>query len=386
MSVSDGLKIGGPLAGRRIGLMIVSASRNAGGVFEAVVAHAEMIRALGGEAVVFAIADEHTEQDSARFGPTKVIACTGKGPRQIGYAPELVKALLAENLDCLHLHGIWMYPSRAGAVWAAITHKPYFVSPHGMLDPWIFQRSPWKKRLARWAWEKDSWQRASAIHALTAREARDIANRTGRSDSLIIPNPGPDPVSAISPTARAPVMLYIGRIHTKKNLLPLVQAWHGMEHPQGAVLKIAGWGDDQDVAALQSAIAAGGGRVEFLGPVFGPEKQALLDEARFMVLPSLSEGLPMAILEAWAAGMPTIMTRECNLDMGFSSGAALECGFDAPSIAASLAQAWSMDHDDWHSRADAGRQLAASVFSATAVTAQWGQAYEAAIARTEGHR
>ncbi|WDF72873.1 glycosyltransferase [Novosphingobium sp. KACC 22771] len=384
--MSDGRKTEAPLAGRRIGLMIVSASRNAGGVFEAVVAHAEMIRALGAEAVVFAIEDEHTRQDCARFGPTRVVTCPGKGPRQIGYAPDLVQALMVENLDCLHLHGIWMYPSRAGAVWAAVTQRPYFVSPHGMLDPWIFQRSPWKKRLARWAWEKDSWQRASAIHALTAREARDIASRTGRSDSLIIPNPGPDPVFATSSSPRAPVMLYIGRIHTKKNLLPLVQAWHGMDHPDGAVLKIAGWGDGQDVVALEAAIAAGPGRIEFLGPVFGEAKQALLEEARFMVLPSLSEGLPMAILEAWAAGMPTIMTRECNLDMGFSTGAAVECGFDASSISASLAQAWAMGHDEWQTRTGAARQLAGSMFSAEAVTAQWGHAYGAAMAKMEGRR
>lgn len=369
-----------PLSGKRIGLMIVAASRNAGGVFEAVVAHAEMIRALGGEAVVFARDDEHTAQDAARFGPTRVIACPGKGPGAIGFAPDLVKALMAADLDCLHLHGIWMYPSRAGAVWAARTGKPYFVSPHGMLDPWIYQRSPWKKRLARLAWENDSWRRAFALHALTPREARDIASRTGRSDSLMIPNPGPDPVAGVAREARAPVMLYIGRIHTKKNLLPLVQAWHGMEHPEGAVLKIAGWGDAEDVAALEAAIAQGRGRIEFLGPVFGEAKQALLEEARFMLLPSLSEGLPMAILEAWAAGTPTIMTRECNLDMGFDSGAALECGFDAASIAPVIAAGWRMEHGAWQDRAQAALDLARSTFSAQAVATQWGQAYAHAIA------
>ena len=45
-----------------------------------------------------------------------------------------------------------------------------------------------------------------------------------------------------------------------------------------------------------------GARVHFLGPQFGENKAAAYHHASAVILPSLSEGLPMAVLEAWAYG------------------------------------------------------------------------------------
>ena len=135
-----------PLEDRKIGLLTASASRAGGGVFEAVVAQAELIRALGGTACVFALEDPDSLRDRARFGSSEVIYAQVVGPRQIGFAPSLLASLIAANLDYLHLHGIWMYPSRAGQLWARQTGRPYFISPHGMLDPWITARAPLPSR------------------------------------------------------------------------------------------------------------------------------------------------------------------------------------------------------------------------------------------------
>jgi poly(glycerol-phosphate) alpha-glucosyltransferase len=81
--------------------------------------------------------------------------------------------------------------------------------------------------------------------------------------------------------------------------------------------------------------------VQFTGPVFGSEKARLLHAADAFILASHSEGLPMAVLEAWSHGCPVLMTGACNLLEGFSAGAAIEITTDpammAPVIAASLA-------------------------------------------------
>lgn len=377
--------LAGPIAGRRIGLLTAFASRAGGGVFEAVVAQAGLIRDLGGEPHVFALDDQPAAADLARFGGAPVSLSAMRGPPQIGFAPGLLSALLAARLDALHLHGIWMYPSRAGAQWAKQTRLAYFVSPHGMLDPWITARGRWKKALARSGYERDNWRRATALHALTKSEATDIARETGRSDSLVIPNSGPD-ISAGSGSKRDPLLLYIGRVHPKKNLLALVQAWRLATKPDGARLVITGWGDPQDVAELRGAIGSDPGTIEFLGPTYGEAKQALLDSARFVVLPSLSEGLPMAILEAWAAGTPVVMTPDCHLDESFSAKAALRCGHAPAEIATAIANALAVDDGTWRAMSEAALGLARGRFSAGAVAHRWAEAYGHAIATMEAHR
>jgi poly(glycerol-phosphate) alpha-glucosyltransferase len=368
-----------PLAGRRIGLLTASASRMGGGVFEAVVAQAQIIAAHGGEPIVFALEDEHGADDRARFGSAEVQTFAVRGPRQIGYAPELSSALLAARLDCLHLHGIWMYPSRAGAVWAQNSGKGYIISPHGMLDPWITGRGRWKKTLARVGYERAGWRRATFLHALTAREAADIACESGRSDSMVIANAAP-PVLERTEQFRAPHVAYIGRIHPKKNLLELVAAWSKVRRSTHARLIIAGWGDHEAVTALEAAISAADGSVQFVGPVYGDAKREILAHARFIVLPSLSEGLPMAVLEGWAAGTPSIMTRECNLSEGFACGAAIECGAGATGIAAALERALELKPAQWQAMADNALGLAAGPFSAETIAGRWSEAYLRAIA------
>lgn len=366
------------LAGKRIGLLTASASRLGGGVFEAVVVQAEMIRAAGGDAVILALDDRHAAEDAARFAPSPVTTSKVVGPAQIGYAPALVDQLVAARLDCLHLHGIWMYPSHAGAAWSRRTGKPYIISPHGMLDPWITARGRWKKAIARIGYERANWRAASCLHALTGREADDIGREANRHDSVIIPNAGPSCTAPVT-APRPPRVLFISRIHPKKNLAPLIAAWSELAAeqrlPEGAVLTIAGWGDPADVATFEGDLGAAPDSIRFIGPCFGEAKTAELAQARFLILPSLSEGLPMTILEAWAAGAPTLMTTECNLPEGFAAGAAIDCGLTRETIKACLAGAFAMPTAEWLAMARAAQQLAEESFSAERIAARWADTY-----------
>lgn len=362
----------------RIGLLSAWASRLGGGVFEAVVAHAAMLRRLGHEPLVFALEDAHSADDRARFAGCEVVAAPVSGPRQIGYAPALLPALRAARLDLLHLHGIWMYPSLAGARWAEASGRPYVISPHGMLDPWITSRGRAKKKVARIGYERRSWRAAHAFHALTGAEAADIARETGRSDAIeIVANPVPPAVAPALPAPDRPFVLALGRVHPKKNLIALIDAWARSAAPgAGWELVIAGWGEAADVAALEARLAAGDAPgVRFVGPAYGEVKASLLAHARFFALPSFSEGLPMAVLEAWAAGTPSIMTEGCNLPEGFAGGAALRTGTDPSEIAATLDAAVAMPALAHAAMADAARALAAGRFSLDAIATRWDAIY-----------
>ncbi len=85
--------------------------------------------------------------------------------------------------------------------------------------------------------------------------------------------------------------------------------------------------------------------VEFLGPVFGEAKQQLLDRVGGFILPSLSEGLPMTVLEAWANELPVIMTEMCNLPEGFRAQAAIRIEPTPDSIARGLRDFFAFSTD-----------------------------------------
>ena len=371
------------LAGKRIGLLTAAASRLGGGVFEAVVIQADLIRRLGGEPVIVALADRFSAEDRLRFGASEVIHVPVIGPARIGFAPQLIDRLLAARLDCLHLHGIWMYPSHAARRWREKTGRGSIISPHGMLDPWITTRGRWKKALARYGYERAAWRAASRFHALTRREAADIAHESGRQDSLIIPNAAA-PISPSVTQARAPRLLFLSRIHPKKNLRPLIAAWRELAAanalPADAGLTLAGWGEPDDVAALEMLLRDAPPSLQFIGPCFGADKAHVLAQSRFVILPSLSEGLPMALLEAWAAGTPTLQSSACNLPDGFAAGAALDCGVERASIKAALIRALAMPDGEWLAMARAAQGLASGPFSGERVAQQWGEAYARLIA------
>ena len=373
-----GATLGAGRGGKRIGLLTSSASRLNGGVFEAVVKQAHLIRMLGNEPVVFALRDAYSDEDRQRFGKTEVRLCDVRGPKTIGFAPDLIGTLLDSDLHLLHLHGIWMYPSHAARLWAKCTGRPYLISPHGMLDPWIVGKGKAKKWVARIAYERASWGAASAFHALTTREAADISRVSPGAPSLVIANSAPTPI-APRPFPLEPAFVYLGRIHPKKNLEGLIRGWCMQEsalEASGATLTIAGWGEDYHVAGLRALLAKAPASVRFVGPVFGGDKQALLEGAHHLVAPSFSEGLPMVILEAWAAGAPVLMTEECNLPEGFAAGAAQDCGYDAAAIGAALVRAAGQDAATWADASASALHLVQTTFSDSAIKARWGLAYD----------
>ena len=91
----------------------------------------------------------------------------------------------------------------------------------------------------------------------------------------------------------------MARLATPKRIDLLLEAWADVPD---AVLLVAGDGADRD--ALVRRAAALGDRVRFLGERHDVDR--LLSAADLLVLPSDREGLPMAVLEAMAAGVPVV--------------------------------------------------------------------------------
>lgn len=369
------------LAGMRIGLLTDWMSLRGGGIPPVVLAQADLIEQGGGVPRIFALADPHTSDEPRQHGGTPITLAPVVGSDKFGYAPDLLRALLAADLDVLHMHGLWLYPSRAAAVWKRKTGRSLVLSGHGMLSPWLMARGRLQKAIARTAYLDRNLVRADLLHALTQSEVDDYARESGRGDAVVIPNPGPPPAKPRM-AMPDPMLLFIGRFHDKKNLDALIAGWAMARRMDAARLVIAGFGGGTETQRLRAAAAATTG-VTILDAVFGEDKAALLRSARFVVLPSHSEGLPVALLEAWAHGVPTLQTEECNLPEGFAAKAALPCGIDPVSIARSIEIALAVDGASWLAMSNAARGLASGPFSRATITEQWLWAYARLGGRAE---
>jgi glycosyltransferase involved in cell wall biosynthesis len=235
--------------------------------------------------------------------------------RRLYFSPRMRAALDREiaNYDVVHLHSVFLWPTYAAARAAERRRVPYVISPRGMLVPELIARkSAFAKKLWMRAFERRTFARAAGIH-FTARTEWDDAIRTEMPlpAPFIVPN-GID-LPAASVTSRLPgTLLALGRINWKKGLDRLLDAVRSV--PEVKVV-IAG-NDEEGLTPQLRAQAERNGiadRVEFRGHVAGAEKEELFATATALVLPSHSENFGNVVLEAMAAAMPVIVTREVGL-------------------------------------------------------------------------
>jgi len=306
--------------------------------------------------------------------------------------------MLGVDLEILSTHGLWKYCSVASLRWHRRMARPYIVHPHGMLESWALQNAKWKKRIAALLYENQHLRGAACLRALCEAEAQSIRAYGLRNPICVISNGVDLPDLSETPTLQAQafaegrkVLLYLGRLHPKKNVANLIRAWKQIlnSHPSiraSWVLAVAGWpqgGYEQKLkhlaGDLDTAATPGPASIAFLGPRFGTDKNECYRACAAFIMPSLSEGLPMTVLEAWAYSRPVLMTPECNLPEGFAAGAALQIGTAPEEIAAGLKQVIEMSDDDRRAMGNRGRHLAATTFSWHRIGEQMRSVYEWAL-------
>ena len=97
------------------------------------------------------------------------------------------------------------------------------------------------------------------------------------------------------------------------------------------MLTIAGSGEPGYEAAIREAVGASA-NVRFVGPLHGVAKERAFESAATFILPSVSEGLPMSVLEALQHGCLPVITEQCNLPELFEDGAARRIETDLSDI------------------------------------------------------
>lgn len=369
----------------KVSLVTGSLSRFGGGVSASVQSLSRSLVDAKAEVRVIGLRDDGWKTDAEDWSDIPTACLDVVGPSVMGYAPLAPSVLRATDPDIAHSHGIWKCTSRVVARWSAATQRPYVVTPHGMLDAWALKQSVWKKKIAAQLYENEHLHRAGCIHALCDAEAASIRNLGMSNPICVIPNgislPSLDDCclppwrKSVPPHGR--VMLFLGRLHPKKNLPALIEAWPTRRECADWHLVIAGWDQGGHEECLRTLSAKRGlaDRIHFPGPLFGRQKDAALRRADALILPSLSEGLPMAILEAWSYGRPVLQTDACNLPEGFRQNAAIRISPNAGEMTGQLQAAMAMSHQALASIGRNGRGLVEQNFCWNGVASQMLEVY-----------
>lgn len=241
---------------------------------------------------------------------------TAEGPRRRQRFYAAIDGALREGAPVVaHDHGIWLPTNHAVATCARRLGLPRVVSPRGMLDPWALRWRGTRKKLAWALYQRRDLRSADLLHATSSTEAEGFRAQGLRAPIVVVPNGVRVPEEVGGPPegdAEPRVLLFLSRVHPKKGLLHLVEAWAQLEAP-GWELWIAGpdeEGHEAEVrSALERASRATTSTVHFLGPVTDAKRDELLARCDAFVLPTLSENFGQVVAEALAAGRPVLTTK-----------------------------------------------------------------------------
>lgn len=376
----------------KLATVTVSVSRNAGGLFNSVRGLNKSLHERGLEVLVVGGRDEFSGVDMSHWDGINVRCLEVEGVRSFGYQPKLLETLREFNPDVVHQHNIWTYPSRAVLKISSSEGTPRVISPRGALDSWALRNSRYKKWFAARAYEDKNINGATVLHALGISEMQAIRAYGYRGPVAVIPNGTDAPPDGLVLSAPVPewrkkicadanILLFLGRLHPKKNIAALIEAFSASRVAEGVSeqwhLCIAGWEQVGYQSELESCIDSlgGGGYIHLIGAQHDLDKVATLSHANAFVLPSLSEGLPMAVLEAWSYGLPVIMTDECNLPEGFSCGAALRISHSMAGIESGLVDFFRMSVEERREMGNNGRLLVKARFGWAKVASQMHEVY-----------
>lgn len=305
------------------------------------------------------------------------------GPDRIYYSHGLLSTAkpLIKDFHVFHEHGFYVATSWLLGRQARKLGRPIVCHAHGFFEPWILARSHARKKAAHLLFEDANFRAASLWRALTAKEADQIRQQGIRAPIVVAANgihlneldADTEAIrNAKSGKKDRRRALFLARLHPKKGLDLLIQAWHRAgAAAAGWELIIAGPDELGHRAEMEHLTQSLGltDSVRFVGPVTGAEKNALLRSADLFVLPSRSEGFSVAILEALASRIPVIATEACNFPELARDGGGWQTDVSVESITDSLSAAIQCGDLERQDRGRAARQLVEDRYTWPSITA-----------------
>ena len=276
-----------------------------------------------------------------------------------------------DRFDAVHAHAVDV-GAAVGPV-ARDSGVPVVLTCHGV---WFPTRGP----VAGWL-ERFLIRRARASALTTVDPTSGEALRSGGfADVEIVPNGVDAGEFAIDVPQEPPFrFLFVGRHEPQKGIDILLSATARCRELVDGPFLVELAGDGSLTARLREETWALGleSVVRFLGPLKRDALVRAYRSADVFVLASRAEGFPIAILEAWAAGLPVVASRVGGIPgVCDASNAVLVPPGDVEALAAAMADLYT-DPEKRVSLGRAGQDVAKTRFSWESITQEYERIYRA---------
>lgn len=335
----------------------------------------------------------------AQTGHTVAIAVIGQSPEGdevpdgVPVVPWKPGGALQFRPDVIHVHGLWTPWLHRAQVWARREGLLVVLSPHGMLAPWAMVHKRWKKILPWVLYQRNDIRKSALIHTTAAQETQWVRNLGFRNPVVEVPLGADLPVEPALHDGPVKILLFVGRIYPVKGLDLLLKAW--------ALVKgrVADWhlllvGPDQagHTAELEhlagslglttrrgSVEGVGTADVTFVGPLYGPEKDAAYRMARGLILPSYTENFGGVVLDALAFGLPVLASAATPWRHLETAGCGQTFELEPASLAETLATFVAASDEERRKAGQKGRALVESDYTWKAVGRRMAEAYRTVL-------
>lgn len=241
-------------------------------------------------------------------------------------APGLRRAIDEEALsaDLMHLCGLWGYPGLLAWRIARRRSIPLIFSPRASLLPSSLAHSALRKKAAWRLYVRRMVGDFACLHATSPDEVEALRALGIRQPIALVPNfvhvdeylatevAREEAISALGLPADRRYLLFLSRIHPRKRLDWLVEAFASLcdEHPDWTLLVAGPHELPAYVAGVRDGVRRRGleDRVRFLGMLERRERALAYYACELFANPSAEENFGMTIFEALAAARPAITT------------------------------------------------------------------------------
>ena len=307
----------------------------------------------------------------------------------------LAQALSEETprFDVVHIHSLYLFTTLAAGFYARRHRVPIILRPHGSLDPYLYPRHRWRKRVVETLYQNHLFKRAAAIHYTTAEERKLAAPYTFNRPGFVVPlglniedyRPLPPRGTfreRFPETRDKSILLFLSRINFKKGLDILAKAYGKIARQRDDIhLVIAGPDNDAFKPEVETMLTSAGvrDRTTFTGMLVGDDKLAALHDADLFALPSYTENFGIAVIEAMACGLPVVISDKVNIWREIKEGGGGEVEPLDPDRFASRIIDMLADRDRLKSYGEHGIETVSNLFNWSTIGERLEQAYQAIV-------